>query len=77
MATSRRRYPILGPVKLGLFDATGRPLKPAYLSYRILEVDLRTSLRALRPVLRLVLRLVPACLRLVPACLRLVPDWNI
>ena len=37
MATSRRGYPILGPLKLKLIDGSINPLKPVYLSYKILR----------------------------------------
>ena len=43
LAISRRGYPIMGRPNLRLFDATGRPLKPVYLKYEILEVGLEAS----------------------------------
>ena len=43
----RRAYPILGRLKLRSIQVNRMALKPVYLRYEILEVDLRTSLRAL------------------------------
>ena len=43
---SRRGYPILGRLKLRFLEVNIRPLKPGYIIYKILEVDLRTSLGA-------------------------------
>ena len=42
---TRRAYPILGRLKLRLFDATKDPLKPYILRYEILEAGLETSRR--------------------------------
>ena len=41
---SRRRYPILGRLKLRFLEVSYLALKPVYLRYEILEVGLRTSL---------------------------------
>ena len=43
---SRRGYPILGRLKLNSLEVNTSALKPVYLNIKILEVDLRTSLRA-------------------------------
>ena len=44
---TRRRYPILGRLNVPILEVNITALKPVYLRFRILEVDLRASLRVL------------------------------
>ena len=42
---TRRGYPILGPANLRILEVNTSALKPVYLRYEILEVDLRDQYR--------------------------------